>query len=313
MDDSTAAVSDTVLLKINLGVTIVILVLLFQTVTRKEFHSEIKKINERIMDSTAIRNGVTLVPGEPLQWLQSGKEFSIQMFLKKKQGTGVSRSASEQFMDQTVMIATSQSVFLHVKQTDMMGNGVILGPDLLATALHVIFPGRTDSIGVNVAGRPRTILLHFHHGPSEESNIRDVAVCRKMDHDFVLVRLTESIFPGKSHRVRSHQNVRLVFPFKAISHTWHEQGGEFENFTTELSFNGMSLGGLSVFTGPGRSGHSGTGVWSSCGSLVGIVTKAHGPASRTPREKDTTGAPLRFAARAANVYRGLSIWFARLK
>ena len=77
-------------------------------------------------------------------------------------------------------------------------------------------------------------------------------------------------------KVRPPRIGRPEFHSAAWMHTLLSDGYGLQEFTSKLELN-QSNGSCSVFQGPGRTGHSGGGVYRYDGSIVGVMSEADGP------------------------------------
>ena len=163
-------------------------------------------------------------------------------------------------------------------------NAVLFSRNQILTAMHCVDRALTD---------PSYKLVQLKHAGAEDVHTADLAISRiaydkayrndlSSGLDLALVTFSSPL----PWDVAPPRTAKPSLATTAIIHSILKENKSFHEYSTKLDANRVDTD-YSYFQGPGRTGHSGGGLFAGDGRLVGVMSSADGPRRYEDRLVDT--------------------------
>ena len=237
---------------------------------QQELGKRIDTLEERIMDSTAIRSLVARPWTTDMTYMVSGlEEPPLPLMLETNEAKYATATRPMQAVERNAVVMQ----LFEKDDVSHMCNGTLLRPDAVITARHCV-----EKLG----GGERVRIASFGDSAAglKEHRVQDVAKPND-GNDIAVLKLQKEFTDAPLVKIwRSDQA-----PMQATTFTSLLSNGVVTSLSNVLHYNGAGKSSASqieglVYQGPGRTGHSGCGIISPSGALAGVMSEAFGPASR---------------------------------
>ena len=262
-----------------------------------KLREDISELRDDVNNATSVRNGVTPIKQHLLGtvWVYStdgGSMHEERRGVEAFEGDWVEPAnvsddsyirRSEWLMTAARDIAKQRAVHVSVTHSGDGApvrdqyNGVVMTRTKMLTAGHCVLDARAHGPRYHFER-----LLYYYWSNDNWSyelvekcspQVRSITVIE--GRDMAVVEFDTTIFP-QLPPLRLF-NGSIALGSSAVANTLFCEKGERTVHSTRLDHNGSNENGLEYFQGPGRTGHSGCGIYNSDGCLIGIMSSGSAP------------------------------------